>query len=624
MTDLAKLVVRLEAQSAQLLAELDKANRKIEKFASATSKALRKWSAGLLSFFSARFLINFGKQVLQVEGELVGMAERAGTTVDRLSGLGFAADQSASSLEGLTKGLGNLADRSADAAEKGGAAAAAFKKIGVEVENQDGTLKNSADLLLEIATEFAKYEDGAAKSALATDLFGKQGKELIPLLNRGAAGIEELTKQAEKLGITVGQDAAEAANEFNDQLNTLGAITRGIVGKALAEVLPILIEFNDSLINSEDAAGRAEKASRILATGLKLLLSAGTIIGEVFDRIGETIGAVAAAVVAAAEGDFRRAWEIIKEGAASTAESGAETADELYRIWTSTADGIAKSAEDADARVKKTVLFGGKADAVQEIRISAKKIEDSPVAALEKELLEMTKTQEQLALASYFKQKEALDYVWQVGGIANIEDYNARLQEIQDELLPEFDVTVKKLKDSTKAATDELTKFQERAIENIQDILATGLETALEDGIDKGADAALVSFGDMLQKMALQAIAADIGQYLFGKPGESGDDGGLLGAGLKAIGSYLGFGGARDTGGRGYPGMAYSIGTGAQPERFVPDSPGTFVPAGDDMAALTVHNTFLLPPGGQISRQTQGQIAAAAARSVAQANRRNN
>ena len=68
--------------------------------------------------------------------------------------------------------------------------------------------------------------------------------------------------------------------------------------------------------------------------------------------------------------------------------------------------------------------------------------------------------------------------------------------------------------------------------------------------------------------------------------------------------------------------MPYLIGRGAQPEMFIPDSPGTFVPAGRGMQ--TVINNFMTSGDAPISRRTELQIAAAASRGVARANRRNN
>jgi len=74
----------------------------------------------------------------------------------------------------------------------------------------------------------------------------------------------------------------------------------------------------------------------------------------------------------------------------------------------------------------------------------------------------------------------------------------------------------------------------------------------------------------------------------------------LLDTALGAIGSsgnmgWLSaiFGGTRDSGGRGNPGQVYAIGKGAQPELFVPDSAGTFVPRGMGGTSVHVQQTII-------------------------------
>lgn len=135
--------------------------------------------------------------------------------------------------------------------------------------------------------------------------------------------------------------------------------------------------------------------------------------------------------------------------------------------------------------------------------------------------------------------------------------------------------------DAVRAAQEEEKKLadaRERALENLQrnfqDILADGLTNGFDDGI-KGV---LDSFADMLTKMAAQAIAADIASRIFGddKGGSSGGGGGG-GGWLSNIFSFFS---SRDQGGRGQAGVPVMIGSGAQPELFVPDSAGEFYPRG--------------------------------------------
>lgn len=682
MTDLAKLVVRLEAQSAQLISELEKANRKIDKFASATHKTLTKWAGNITGALSARALVQFGNQVLKAEGDLVGMAERAGTTVENVSRLGYVAGQSASSIDTLGAGLKALAGRAQAAADNGGASAAAFEKLGIKVQKADGSLKNSVDLLLEISDQLSQYEDGAGKSAIATDLLSKAGEELIPFLNRGAAGIEEMAKQADRYGITVSTKAAQAANQFNDELATLGAITRGVVGKALAEIVPLLSKYNQHLIETAAGAERADKWARVLATGLKLLISAGAVVGAVFDSIGTGIGAFIAGVVAVAQGEFRRADRIFRSIQGDTINRGKELGEQLVAIWTTTGEGVAKAAEDADKKVKKTLLFGGDAaDAIKEITlgVNIQKTGMSPTEQFFEDLQALTRTANESALRSYYEQREALQVLFDSGRIgaeqyaARLEEVNKKLEDgtgvterqnealdrqkkIQEEGQAVFDSTrtvleqynaelvrlqlllqqgavdqetfnraVANLKFEYNEAADNAGAFFQRAAHGARDVLGQGIADSIRNGFDEGAKGALRSFGALLTDLLAQAVAADLMKRLFGASlGMGGTGTGWLGA----LASF--FGGTMDSGGRGQAGVAYAIGTGAQPEIFVPDTPGRFYPRGEGLGGgdsnMVVNQQFSVTSerGDRISRRTEQQVAAAASRGLTMASRRNN
>ena len=77
--------------------------------------------------------------------------------------------------------------------------------------------------------------------------------------------------------------------------------------------------------------------------------------------------------------------------------------------------------------------------------------------------------------------------------------------------------------------------------------------------------------------------------------------------------SYTGLG-FRDGGGRGYPGMAVAIGTGAQPEVFIPDAPGTFYPRGEGLpdggaGGITLRDIIVYESGNP--EETKRQVYAA-------------
>jgi len=131
--------------------------------------------------------------------------------------------------------------------------------------------------------------------------------------------------------------------------------------------------------------------------------------------------------------------------------------------------------------------------------------------------------------------------------------------------------------EETKAAITELDEFTLEAARNIQDALGQGVFDFLDGKFENIGK----SFGNMLKKMAAEAIAADLGRFLLGDFAKSGKVGGAFGGILGAI-----FGGARADGGPVSGGVPYLVGE-RGPELFVPKSSGTVMPNGS-MGGVTI------------------------------------
>ena len=103
-----------------------------------------------------------------------------------------------------------------------------FRKLGVEVKKADGSLKGQEETLREVVAAFQKMPESAEKSRLATELFGKQGQELMPLLNSEAGTVDDLMKKCEELGIVVGDEAVDAGVAFSDALDQIKRSAQGV------------------------------------------------------------------------------------------------------------------------------------------------------------------------------------------------------------------------------------------------------------------------------------------------------------------------------------------------------------------------------------------------------------
>ena len=165
-------------------------------------------AAGTVLFALAKGAANFGEEALKG-------SQKAGQTVEVFTALAYAARLADLEQQQLIVGLKSLSTNMVEAQRQTGDGAAVFRQLGVSALDAAGNLRPTEQVLLDVAEVFAKSADGAGKTEVAVKLFGKAGLELIPFLNQGKAGIKALMEEAQRLGVTLSKEDAEAANRFN-------------------------------------------------------------------------------------------------------------------------------------------------------------------------------------------------------------------------------------------------------------------------------------------------------------------------------------------------------------------------------------------------------------------------
>lgn len=204
--------------------------------------------AGLGAALSVAGLIAAGKAALDVADDLSKLSQKTGLSVESLSLLKPIAEQSGISMEGLAKGLQKLATAMVEAAGGSKEQVEVFDRLGVAVKDAAGQIRPTEEVLLDLSDAFSAMPDGAEKSALAVKIFGKAGVELIPFLNQGRKGIEELKVKFKELGLEISGDTARAAEKFNDTLDTVKQALQGIAMKVAEAALPALQKMADALV----------------------------------------------------------------------------------------------------------------------------------------------------------------------------------------------------------------------------------------------------------------------------------------------------------------------------------------------------------------------------------------
>lgn len=248
--------------------------------------------------FSVGTIVAGFKAIVGSLDDLDEAAQAVGVTAVALSELRRSAVESGVSAEQLDTGITKLSVKLADAAAGGKESAKAFKALGIEVRSGTGQLKSTETILGEIADKFQGYSDGAEKSALAVELFGKAGARMIPFLNQGSEGIRKFT------GVT--EEMVESARKLQAQFDQLKSEVQIFVQQLAADLIPFLSKTITEFNAARNAAGSFGGALLLLAKqSAETLADPGQKINELREEIKKlTADAEAAAAVFSGEGEF--------------------------------------------------------------------------------------------------------------------------------------------------------------------------------------------------------------------------------------------------------------------------------------------------------------------------------
>jgi hypothetical protein len=211
---------------------------------------------GMMAVAAATGFAMMIKSAINTADNMSKTAQKIGISTEALSTLSYAADISGTSMETLQKGLQKLSKGVLDASMGMGDARDALAALDIEIADSNGNLKNSEQILKEVADKFVSLNDGTAKTAIAMKLFGRSGAELIPMLNQGSIGINALQDAARELGIEIDTKTGQAAERFNDQLLELKTAGKGLTYGIMNDMLPALNDIAQAMIEARKEGGK--------------------------------------------------------------------------------------------------------------------------------------------------------------------------------------------------------------------------------------------------------------------------------------------------------------------------------------------------------------------------------
>ena len=297
---LGTLTLSLVTKVGGFVGPLSQAERELDKRTKAMVRSAKVAGAAIGTAF-----VTAGTAIVGLTANAINFAEnvndirkKVGLSAETISAWGYAAQQSGSDIESLSSALPKFAKNIADAADSGSEIGRLFKTLGVDVKDSTGTLRGIEDILPEVADRFASLEDGTTKTALAMQLFGKSGAELIQFLNNGSDGLDDLTERARRLGVVVGDDTAQAADDFKDKLSDLKAISLGFGLDLAQRLLPALNDTVDKLVDVAKEGSLAANAVEVISAAF----SAGVGVLSQYNRAVASLSIEIERVVNSAKG----------------------------------------------------------------------------------------------------------------------------------------------------------------------------------------------------------------------------------------------------------------------------------------------------------------------------------
>jgi len=177
------------------------------------------------------------------------LSKRTGIGTETLSAYQLAADKSGTSLDGFAIGMRGLANQMQAANDGSKESKKIFDTLGVSYVDNTGKLRPLDQVMLDVADRFAGMEDGAQKTALAQDVFGRSGMELIPMLNMGRKGLEENAEAARRYGMVLSKEAAQKMDEFNDSMAELKGSLAGLGREIITPLVPAIKGLIEKIAN---------------------------------------------------------------------------------------------------------------------------------------------------------------------------------------------------------------------------------------------------------------------------------------------------------------------------------------------------------------------------------------
>lgn len=262
-------------------------------------------------------LIGLTKQSAKYADEINTLAAQTNLSTQTLQEMRYSAELLDVSVDTIRSSLVKLTNNMQTAQSGTGAAAEAFKTLGVDVQDADGNLRNAETVFYELVDALGAVENSTERDALAMDIFGRSATDLNPLIKAGSETMRELATEANATGYVLDDLALKKLQAVDDAMqrmqkqteaskNELAVEFAPYMEEALKEITTLIKDLGEALVKSgaveafgmilESVVGIITPVNDLSNNGLPSLEQALMPVAKLLAGVADTINFIVSAI----------------------------------------------------------------------------------------------------------------------------------------------------------------------------------------------------------------------------------------------------------------------------------------------------------------------------------------
>jgi hypothetical protein len=223
--------------------------KKFEKSAKSTTKVMQNLRLGLAAAFTGITINKISSEFFELASSIDALSKASknlGVGTEQLGGLHHAAQLSGVSTEKLNIGLKRMIVSIDDASRGLERATRAFATLNIDIDQLRRL--SPEEQFKQIADGLRSIQNNTERVAISDAIFGRNGVELINLLNQGSNAIESMAQSYKDLGASITDKDAENVAAMNDALSKLATTATGFGKELVINVAPAVADTANALL----------------------------------------------------------------------------------------------------------------------------------------------------------------------------------------------------------------------------------------------------------------------------------------------------------------------------------------------------------------------------------------